>query len=190
MQLKKTSSLMTNASTDETTAEPEFYSNMSAAADSSFRDDEEFVVPTSDSLDDWIEDDTNLINEIKAALGSKEEYNDAISDIPTLPIESSKQYIAKFPFPPLGLTLGRGNNYRAEVLKVKSDGQASRLGVMVGDILVYINNYIVQGYDDAMPIISQAEYPLALTFERGTIHSLLHQTGDVVAKGSKVSLHS
>jgi len=169
--------------------EPEFINNLPTN-----NDDEEFVVQSSESLDDWIEDDHSLINEIKAALGgSKTKSVDSYEDIGHSPVTSidhtnAKEYAVVFTYSPLGLTLARGaSNQCAVVVKIKSDGHAYKLGVLVGDVLVSVNGYKVQGYDDAMPLIAQTQYPVTLTFHRGLINMLLQQTGDAVIKGSKVS---
>lgn len=149
-------------------------------------DDIDFVVSPTESLDDWI-DEESFDGKVSVTSRRKKQEQEAVGKTPQT-VDKTTDFRCIFMTPPLGLTLSRGADGSAEVSKLKSDGQASSFGIMVGDRLIAVEPIIVEGYDDAMLKISQKSYPLSLVFRRGTIHSILHKTGDAIVKGSNVCL--
>lgn len=85
-----------------------------------------------------------------------------------------------------GLTLSKGIDGKAEVSKIKPDGQASKCSIMIGDTLIGIESTPITGYDQAMLLLSESKYPLRLYFRRGSIHNLIFNAGLTVNKGSQV----
>jgi hypothetical protein len=156
-----------------------------AESNNSFQYDleDEFVVAPSESLEDWIENDTHLSTQPSPPSKAASEHT---LTPPRKDIDSNKDYLVEFLRPPLGLTLARGKDGSAEVTKIKADGQATALGIMVGDTIISVADVKVNSYHEAMATIDKSTYPLTLILERGAVHALLHQTGNAVLKGSTI----
>ncbi len=160
---------------------------------------EDFVVTNSDSvdLDDWINSDSVISNSLTLSTSSGSvtgkpvvsEYIDLDDDNsmaqPSNATSNGSDYTVVFAVPKLGLTLSKNLAGNGEVTKITTLGQAEKLGVVFGDLLLGINGNNVRGYDDAMSILPNCDYPLSLTFRRGMRHSLL-STGETIVQGSKL----
>ena len=75
-----------------------------------------------------------------------------------------------FTYSPLGLSLASTQSIRGfpvvAVCRIVSDGQANKLGVIVNDILIGIENHWIVNFDMAMLTLKEAVYPLTLVFRR------------------------
>ena len=78
--------------------------------------------------------------------------------------------------PPLGLTLIRNNHGGADIAKVKPGGQASNVGVIEGDSLIAINDLLVLNYDDVVISITNASFPLTISFRRSPFRRFLSKS--------------
>jgi C-terminal processing protease CtpA/Prc len=164
---------------------------------------EDFVVTNSDSvdLDDWINNDSAISNSLTidktgGAVTGKP-INSEYVDLDYIDNSSNNNshagsvlnngtdYTVVFAVPKLGLTLSKNLAGNGEVTKITTLGQAEKLGVVLGDLLLGINGNNVRGYDDAMSILPNCDYPLSITFRRGMRHSLLN-TGETIVQGSKL----
>lgn len=69
---------------------------------------------------------------------------------------------------PFGMTVSRdGTTHRAAIVtRVVSSGQASRVGIQVGDLIVGIENNWIEGYDDFLATIKKVNYPVSLVIRR------------------------
>ena len=70
-----------------------------------------------------------------------------------------------------GLTLSMGELGCAEVIKINPGGNADRLGVKVGDIVVLIGNRKIGSYDEAMKQIRNSFFPMEMVFRRMLVTS-------------------
>lgn len=157
--------------------------------------DEEFVVKTSDSidLDDWINDDSAIEAVNISATSNNYEYSvisaatpvgsDYVSLDESHKVTNDLDYRVIFTAPPLGMTIAKNFSGNAEVTKVISNGQADKLDVILGDLLIAIGNDNIHGYEEAMSILPEASYPLALVFRKGIRHTISN-TGEAIVKGS------
>lgn len=76
------------------------------------------------------------------------------------------EYQVVFNNAPLGLTLSSNRRKQAEVIRIKTDGNAEKAGVQVGDILCQVDRFNVEQYEEAMKILPGCVYPLLLRFRR------------------------
>ena len=91
-----------------------------------------------------------------------------------------------FAEPPLGLTLTKNFSGGAEVTKLVPNGQAQQFGIDIGDVLIGVGSQWVRGYDDAMILLSDKQYPKGLVFRRG-IKRTISQTSASVIRGTKIA---
>ena len=92
-------------------------------------------------------------------------------------------YRVIFESSPLGLTLTKCHNSSAEVTSIIYNSSAYKLGIIIGDILVGIENNWIQGYDDAISILKSSNYPITLVFRRGLISKLSTKSPKDTKKG-------
>lgn len=67
------------------------------------------------------------------------------------------------------MTVSRDStSHRAAVVtRVLPEGQASRIGIQVGDIIIGVENKWIEGYDDFLAKIKNVkQYPLSLVIRR------------------------
>jgi len=175
-------------------------------------EDTEFVVQPEENIDEWIRTLKEGKVEVKQSYGrQKDPYralvDDAVSsNMSALEADAgltkgssftssankktverkSREFRVSFYEPPLGLTLSKGYNGRAEVTRVtEPDGMAYKQGVRVGDVVVGYNGHWMQGYDELMAEMATKGYPMTLVVRRGLFQQL-SKRGVGVIKGSKV----
>ena len=90
--------------------------------------------------------------------------------IPTPYINKISDIRVLFTYSPLGLSLASTQSIRGfpvvAVCRIVRDGQANKLGVIVNDILIGIENHWIVNFDMAMLTLKEAVYPLTLVFRR------------------------
>ena len=90
--------------------------------------------------------------------------------IPTPYINKISDIRVLFTYSPLGLSLASTQSLRGfpvvAVCRIVSGGQANKLGVIVNDILIGIENHWIVNFDMAMLTLKEAAYPLTLVFRR------------------------
>ena len=72
------------------------------------------------------------------------------------------------PARPIGLTLAMNSEGAAEVTAVVSGGHADLHGILVGDIVVCVNQIEQLSYDPVVAAITSSMFPLQITFRRVT----------------------
>ena len=166
-------------------------------------DNDNFVVPITEDLEGWIEQEDpetlNIPSNDKyyshAAKHQKEKTEKVISEEillsnePVYPDRSGKDFRVSFQEPPLGLTLTKGYSGRAEVTRVVAGGAAAVQDVQVGDVVVGFNGRWMQGYDEVMAEMASKGYPMTLVIRRGLIEEIGKRTNTII-RDSKVSYHT
>ncbi len=97
--------------------------------------------------------------------GVEDELNDWLND-PAETFDRTSKVNVTFPSSPLGLTLTMNELGSAEISKINPGGNADRLEVQVGDVIILINGKKIDGYDEAMRHIKSAAFPLEICFRR------------------------
>jgi len=181
--------------------------NQSLSTNNDVDDDnnDTFIVSATENLEDWItkEDEDGIdfssprsfkINESKTRKSNTHNEdlelkhtidNQPPSSIPTKDTTSGNHFRVTFNEPPLGLTLTKSFNGRAEVTKVTVEGAAAREGIKVGDVVLGVHGRWMLGYDEVMSEIASKGYPITLTLRRGLLEELARRSSGV-AKESKV----
>eukprot|EP01035_Chromulina_nebulosa_P019366 gene19366-25233_t len=149
-------------------------------------EEDSFALSPTNSLDEWIDEDVNIDKiTIKPEINYKTRDRNKLKM--TLNEETnSNEFRVVFRRGPLGLTLTNSKDNRPEVTKVKSDGYANSLGIMVGDIVIGIDGETAKSYEEIMTILPTKSFPLVMKFQRGMIHQIISQTGESFVKGTQL----
>jgi hypothetical protein len=158
--------------------------------------DFEFKVDANEDLDAWIEKD--LASELKSIDVQYEDSYFRKKTVQGPPIRAHpstsfarteietatyKEFSVTFEQAPLGLTLSANKYKEPAVIRIKLEGNAQMAGIAIGDVLLQIDQYPVNEYDEAMRILPGCIYPLTLRFRRGA-RNLVLESGEAIMKGS------
>lgn len=122
------------------------------------------TVESSDSEDDGSMEGSSPVSE--SVSGESETESQRIAFHPEANDVISFDYRVTFCEAPLGITVSQDFLNRSEVTAVSEDGNARRLGVRVGDLLVGLENRWFMSYQEAMSTLPLQSFPFTVVFRR------------------------